>query len=147
VSQLVTWSDQPLLTFEIGNGGMATMNAPSRDRFIFVYAILSIAAACGGVDDRPETLEYISVAVLAPNCAPAQCHSAFRAEGGYAFDTVAAARKSLQQIVVPEEPEGSLLMTVLTRPVDRMPLDQPLADADQDLIRRWIEQGAPGLVP
>ena len=106
-----------------------------------------LMAACGGVDDRPETLEYITVAVLAPNCAPAQCHSSFRAEGGYAFDTVAAARTSLQQIVVPEEPDSSLLMIVLTRRVDRMPLDQPLANADQELIRRWIEQGAPGLVP
>ena len=110
-------------------------------------------AACTQTEnDRPRTLEYITEAILQPNCAQDVCHSSYRREKGYAFDTVAAARRSLTPpvgsttpIVNKEEPESSLLYTVLTRKVKRMPYAGPLPQKDIDLILLWIQSGAPGL--
>ena len=113
-------------------------------------------AACGTEDDqRPRSVEYITQAILAPSCGNAQCHSSFRNVERYAFDTVEKAQQSLVGGLVGtitlndrDEPEGdgtaTLLFNVLTRTVDRMPYDQPLPDADIDLIVRWIDFGAPG---
>jgi hypothetical protein len=105
------------------------------------------AAACGTADERPATLEYITAAVLAPNCGNAQCHSSFKVSAGYAFDTVEVARSSIVNagLVNTDDVEESFLLDVLTRTVDRMPYDQPLPNADIELIRRWIRDGAPGL--
>src|SRR5262245_28586725 len=102
---------------------------------LYLAAALALAA-CGVAEDtpgnrRPATLEYVTGAVLAPSCGNAQCHSAFRYEKGYAFDTVENARKSLSPdtnpgVVVPGMPDDSLLIQVLTRTIKRMPYDQPL---------------------
>ncbi len=110
-------------------------------------------AACGSVDDdRPATLEYITVAILQPSCGNAQCHSSFRRAEDYAFDTVEEARDSITTygLVMRTEPESSLLYQVLISPggednIPRMPYDQPLADLDVALIHEWILLGAPGL--
>ena len=123
-------------------------------RLIWVPALA--LAACGTDDyQRPRTVEYVTEAILAPNCGNAQCHSSFSNVKGYAFDTVAKARASLVSGLIGsislnarEEPVGdgqsSFLYTVLTRPVDRMPYDQPLLNADIKLITDWIDFGAPG---
>ncbi|HWU90423.1 MAG TPA: hypothetical protein VN253_24330 [Kofleriaceae bacterium] len=124
-------------------------------RLIWLPAL--VLAACGTEDDRrPRTVEYLTEAILAPNCGNAQCHSQFRKESGYALDTVANARADLIGLVGPiqlddrGEPQGSigdqdtLMMNVLTRRKDPMPYDQPLPDADRELIRSWIERGARG---
>jgi hypothetical protein len=113
-------------------------------------------AACGTEDDqRPRTVEYITEAVLAPQCGNAQCHSSFRNAKGYAFDTVERSQQSLADLLqgnitlnAKEEPQGdapsSFLINVLTRTKDRMPYDQPLPEPDIALISRWIDFGAPG---
>ena len=115
-------------------------------------------AACGTeIDQRPRSVQYITEAILAPNCGNAQCHSSFRNAYNYTFDTVEKAREHL---LAPEglvgaitlnnrdEPQGdgvsSFLYAVLTRNVNRMPYDQSLPDADIDLLVRWIDFGAPG---
>lgn len=124
-------------------------------RLIWLPALALALAACGTDNDqRPRTVEYITEAVLAPNCGNAQCHSSFRNAEGYAFDTVERAQQSLVGLVgaigldSKNEPQGdaasSFLVTVLTRSVDRMPYDQPLPQPDIDLIKRWIDYGAPG---
>jgi hypothetical protein len=114
--------------------------------------------ACGTENDRrPRSVEYITQAILAPNCGNAQCHSSFRNVKGLAFDTVERARESLVNglvgaIGLDPEKEGewqgdassAQLINVLTRTVDRMPYDQPLPEPDIELIARWIEYGAPG---
>jgi hypothetical protein len=121
-----------------------------------VVAAALVSAACGTSDDeRPKTLEYITVAILAPSCGNAQCHSSFRRAEGLAFDTVAAARDTINadaSLVIPGEPADSQLFKVLISPggdpdvvVPRMPYDQPLPNADIELIEEWIEDGAPGL--
>ncbi len=102
-------------------------------------------AACDAADNRPLTVEYITEAILQPSCGQYTCHSSYRKERGYVFDTVETARESLGRIVVPSDLEGSLLNTVLTRKVKRMPYDSPLLDKDIELIQRWIDGGAPGL--
>lgn len=122
-------------------------------RLIWIPAIA--LAACGTEDDRrPRTVEYITQAILAPSCGNAQCHSQFRQELGYAFDTVENARPNLVGLVGAIQlddqgepfgsPADSQMMNVLTRTINPMPYDQPMPDPDQDLIARWIEFGAPG---
>jgi|SRR6187402_1184229 len=112
-------------------------------------------AACGTENDqRPRSVQYITEAILAPNCGNAQCHSSFRNVEGLAFDTVEEAQRSLVGLVGGitlndrDEPQGdgasSRLYIALTRTVDRMPYDQPLPDPDIELIERWIDFGAPG---
>lgn len=121
-------------------------------RAVFAGALLALGA-CGELeDDRPPTLEYVTEAILAPNCGNAQCHSSFRRAEDYAFDTVDEARDSINTyvLVVGGEPDSSLLYQVLVSPggdgnVPRMPWDQPMPDRDVELIRRWIERGAQGL--
>lgn len=131
---------------------------------LVVITGIALGAACGSAtDDRPRTLEYVSQTILAPHCANAVCHSAFRHAGvpgttGYAFDTVETSNASIQcgGLVAPNDVEGSFLVTVMTRrggpPISggsqnaRMPYDEPLPDPDIDLIKDWIATGAVGLV-
>jgi hypothetical protein len=119
-----------------------------------------LAGACGSAtDDRPPTLEYITETILAPSCASAECHSAFKRQVGDAFDTVASARQSLvaNSLVVAAnqgDPDSSRLIATLTVGAPsildpgsgnvRMPYDAPLPDVDIELIREWIRAGIPG---
>ena len=120
-------------------------------RLVLVAAAL---AGCAQTDnDRPATVEYITEAILQPSCGQYTCHSSFRREKGYAFDTVAATRASLApadpgaaQVINTSDPPSSFLYQVLTRTIKRMPYDAPLPQKDIDLILTWIEDGAPGLV-
>ena len=112
-----------------------------RSMFRLAVAAAVASAACSQTDnDRPATLQYITEAILQPNCAQDVCHSSYTRTKGYAFDTVAAARQSLRTpgLVMPAEPDSSLLYTVLIRQVKRMPYDAPLPDKDIELILRWI---------
>jgi len=124
-----------------------------RAMFRLAVAAAVASAACSQTDnDRPATLQYITEAILQPNCAQDVCHSSYSRTKGYAFDTVAAAKQSLQipGLVNPDEPDSSLLYTVLIRQVKRMPYDAPLPQKDIDLILRWIEGSAKtdlGLTP
>lgn len=117
-----------------------------------MYRLVLVAAvaltACDQTDnDRPATLEYITEAILQPSCSQATCHSSYRRENDYVFDTVDEARKSITKhsLVSPGDSGGSLLYGVLVRSVKRMPYDSPLADKDIALIQKWIDDGAPGL--
>lgn len=107
-----------------------------------VVAAAALLAGCSQTDnDRPQTLQYITLAILQPSCAQHVCHSSYTRAKGYAFDTVAAARQSLALLVTASEPESSLLYTVLTRTVKRMPYDAPLPQKDIDLIFEWLTSG------
>jgi len=109
-----------------------------------VAAAVACAACSQTENDRPATLQYITEAILQPNCAQDVCHSSYAKTKGYVFDTVAAARESLRPIVNTDEPDSSLLYTVLIRQIKRMPYDAPLPQKDIDLILRWIEGSARG---
>lgn len=115
---------------------------------MFRLALVAAAVLAGcntSENDRPATLEYVTEAILQPSCSQATCHSSYRMEEGYAFDTVDTSRKSLRSIVVPGDAQSSLLYIVLTRTKERMPLDAPLFDKDIALIKLWIDDGAEGL--
>jgi len=133
------------------------MHRPVVKACAFVLAALA-SGACGGEDDRPATLEYITSAILAPSCAAAQCHSEFVQAEGLDFSSVAAARRTITDygLISQDEtgatgdPDASLLFLVLVSPggdgfVPRMPWDRPMPNADIALIQRWIEDGAAGL--
>lgn len=127
-------------------------------RLVLIGALF--AGACGTTDDRPRTLPYITEAILAPTCASAECHSAFKRQVGDEFDTVDAARRSIvgNGLVLADDvadPSSSFLIQSLTvgtlsilDPKSgtkvRMPYDAPMPDADLDLIRMWIAEGAKG---
>lgn len=125
-------------------------------RLVLIGALLGGAAgACGVTDDRPRTLEYITQTILAPTCAAAQCHSAFKMEVGDEFDTVDATRRTIVDngLVEPGSPGASFLYNSLTIGVPsilspgtmvRMPFDAPMPDADIALIAAWITEGAHG---
>ncbi len=136
----------------------AMVRAVTVGRVVLVGVLAALPACDQTENDRPPTLPYITLAILQPYCAQGVCHSSYRKENGYAFDTVDAARESLligrsgaaTRLVNPDEPETSLLYTVLIRKIRRMPYDAPLPDKDIELIRRWIEQKAAsdlGLAP
>ena len=111
--------------------------------FRLALAAAVAVAACTQTDnDRPATLAYITEAILQPSCGQDVCHSSYRRERGYAFDTVDNARLTLAPIVNVEEPQLSLLYTVLTRQIKRMPYDAPLPDKDIELILLWIQKNA-----
>ena len=124
-------------------------------RLVLIGALLGSAAGACGVtdDDRPRTLEYITQTILAPTCAAAQCHSAFKREVGDQFDTVEATRQSMvvNGLVTPGDPNSFLIqsLTIGVRSMFgsnmvRMPFDAPMPDADVALIRAWIVEGARG---
>jgi hypothetical protein len=129
------------------------------NRLVLIGALL--AGACGNaMDDRPPTLDYITETILAPSCATAECHSAFKRQVGDVFDTPAAARRTIVAnalVAYPDDvadPARSFLVTTLTvgspsilSPGSgnvRMPYDAPMPDADIRLIEAWIAAGAPG---
>ena len=113
-----------------------------RAMFRLVVVAAVALAGCNQTDNnRPHTLRYITEAILQPNCAQDVCHSSYAKAKGYAFDTVAAAKRSLVPLVNPDDPESSLLYTVLIRTIKRMPYDSPLPQKDIDLILEWIQDG------
>jgi len=115
-------------------------------RLVLVAA--AVTAACDQTDNnRPATLEYITEAILQPSCSQSVCHSSYKQEFGYAFDTVDAARKSILNngLITPSDSTASQLYLVLIRTQKRMPYDAPLPDKDIELIKKWIDDGAPGL--
>jgi hypothetical protein len=112
---------------------------------------------CGSSnDDRPANWSYISAAIIQPNCATANCHSALSARSGVQLDTIAAGFKALvnpdppkkkdqytQPFVVPGDSANSALHALLRgQGTRRMPPDTVLPNDDLTLIDRWIDAGA-----
>ena len=114
-----------------------------------VLAFVGTAACAGDVDDRPVRWSYIASAILRPNCATSSCHSSRAASGDLELEDPDVAYESLLgedaegDYVVPGHPQESKLLRLLRADeVDRMPPDQPLPDADIELIERWVLAGA-----
>lgn len=122
--------------------------------------VLALLAACGTTtDDRPRTIGYITEAILAPTCGEAECHSTFRQSRNDVFDTVAGARRSLvdnglilfdSPTFDPAKPDNAALIVWITQTdpyglgIGRMPYDAPMPNADVNLLKEYIREGAPG---
>lgn len=111
-----------------------------------LLALVLGLAACGTTpDERPATVEVVALSILAPNCGQVQCHSTTTRLEGYAFDTLAAAKESLRDLVGSTVNNSELVEVLHADGEERMPPDSPLADEDIALIEAWIAAGAPGL--
>ena len=111
-----------------------------------LFVMLPLLAACGTEpDSRPVTFEAVVFEVLAPTCGQVQCHSTTTRLEGYAFDTLAAAKESLRDLVGSTVNNSELVEVLHADGEERMPPDSPLADEDIALIEAWIAAGAPGL--
>jgi hypothetical protein len=116
------------------------------------YALLALIAGCADqTDNRPATADYVIEAILVPFCGRAGCHTSETQPHNLAFDTIDDALASLKTsdrgkpLVVPGSPSTSELVTILSDSQRIMPPDSPLAQADIDLITRWVADGAAGL--
>ena len=105
--------------------------------------LLATLVACGAEDPRQPTVEVISLEILAPACGAPQCHSTSTNQSGYAFDTLAASKVSLRQLVGGRGENNRI--GVITGTGTRMPPDAPLDPEDIALIQTWVNNGAKGL--
>ena len=114
--------------------------------FVRSYLVLIIASAlltsCGTEDDRPATVEVVSLEILAPACGAVQCHSTTTRLEGLAFDTLGAAKASLRDLGVRAGRGGELIEVIDEQ---QMPPDSPMFENDIALIKKWIANGATGL--
>ena len=118
-----------------------------------VAAALSIVVSgCNGTtDDRPPKWSFISATIMEPSCATVNCHSAITHQGavdlssrevGYQTLVENAGGKSFY--VYAYHPEASPVVNLMNAEGSiRMPPDNPLPQADIQLIEAWISDGAP----
>ena len=122
-------------------------------------AALSVAAGvgCGGTkDDRPAQWSFISPTIIEPACATVNCHSAITHQGNVNLSNSTIGYETLVNVngsadagsggtfyVIPGSPDQSALITLLNAVGSiRMPPDNPLPQADIQLISNWISLGA-----
>jgi len=113
-------------------------------------ALLAGAAGCNDTDERPATWSYISATIIQPNCATSRCHSEGANVKGLVLDTVQGGYNAIAGYSAGGEsdPDATGLMVRLNGgypgipDVQRMPVDEPLPEADIALIRKWIANGA-----
>lgn len=112
-----------------------------------ILLVLAITGCITQAGPRPETADYVIGAILVPYCGRGGCHTSATRPRDLAFDTIPNALDSIrsQGLVVPGEPQSSLLVTVLTARSGIMPPDQPLQDPNIELISDWVAAGAEGL--
>ncbi|WP_168564907.1 PSD1 and planctomycete cytochrome C domain-containing protein [Crateriforma spongiae] len=118
-------------------------------RLLLVIAGFAIATGVGGPsahsDDRVD-FERDILPILEDHCQ--YCHGEDEQESGLRLDRRAMMLRGGdygQPAVVPGDPDGSYLMTVVTHAEPGMempPDDDKLSDEKIDLLRRWIQQGA-----
>jgi hypothetical protein len=112
---------------------------------------VAIGVGCGGTkDDRPAQWSFISPTIIEPACATVNCHSAITHQAGIDLSNSTIGYEMLVQnpggmtyYVYPWYPQFSTLITVLNAVgTIRMPPDNPLPQADIELIWNWISDGA-----
>lgn len=113
-------------------------------RYLVLF-LVCLAACAGDPSDRPATWSYLHAAIIAPNCATSSCHNSRATTAGVVLDDADEAYDALieRQFVVPGDSASTLLDLLEGDERRRMPPDSPLPAADIDLVRAWIEAGAP----
>jgi hypothetical protein len=115
-------------------------------------ATIAASAGCGGTKDtRPHEWSFISATIIEPSCSTVNCHSAITHQGGVDLSSSTVGYQMLVRndqgqtyFVYPYYPQYSSLITLLNAVGSiRMPPDNPLPQADIQLISDWISDGAP----
>ncbi len=117
-----------------------------RVRFPALLLALSVMSACtGDPAGRPATWSYLHAAVIAPNCATSSCHSALAETAGLSLSDPDNSYHTLlsHNFIIPGDPSSALMSLLDGEERRRMPPDAPLPAADIELVRLWIEAGAP----
>ncbi len=112
---------------------------------LIALAVALLPACTGSPADRPATWSYLHAAVIMPNCATSSCHSSLAETAGLTLDDPEESYKELlaRNFVVPGDPSSTLMSLLEGEERRRMPPDAPLPAADIELVRLWIEAGAP----
>jgi|HubBroStandDraft_2_1064218.scaffolds.fasta_scaffold510665_2 hypothetical protein len=117
-------------------------------------ALSILATGCNGSsDDRPATWSFISATITEPSCATVNCHSAITHQGGVDLSSRQAGYQALvgnngdggflTYYVFPGNSQQSPVVKLMNAVGSiRMPPDNPLPEADIQLIEAWINQGA-----
>jgi len=110
-----------------------------------IFVVAWVLGCAAGPDDRPTSWAYVHAAVIAPSCATSSCHSSLATTAGVALDDRDAAYQVLidRGYVVPGDPSSTLMFLLEGDERQRMPPDAPLPATDVELVRAWIEAGAP----
>ncbi|MFN8709375.1 MAG: DUF1549 domain-containing protein, partial [Planctomyces sp.] len=101
------------------------------------------SVACVASETAESDFERQIRPILAEHCH--SCHSGDKQEGGLRLDSAAAIQNGGDSgpVVVPGEPDSSLLMNVLSYQNEiRMPPKSKLPDSDIERVRAWILRGA-----
>ncbi len=93
---------------------------------------------CGAeVDERPASWSYIHAAIIVPNCATSACHSTLSKTKGVDLEDHASAYRAFHDSGNNLNDIGRLLRGQVNG-YYRMPPDQPLPEADIELVERWL---------
>lgn len=114
-----------------------------RHRLVLLFALLS--ACTQDPSERPATWAYLHAAIVVPSCATSSCHGPLAKTAGLTLADRDSAYAELlaRRFVVPGDPASTLLSLLEGQERTRMPPDAPLPAADVELVRLWIEAGAP----
>jgi hypothetical protein len=113
--------------------------------------LVALAGGCGSAkDDRPARWSFISATIIEPSCATVNCHSSITHQGGVdlsardiGYQTLVKNSGGKTFYVYAGLPQESSLITLLNAVGStRMPPDNPLPEADIQLIENWISDGA-----
>ena len=118
---------------------------------VVAAALAIVVSGCNGTsDDRPPTWSFISATIMEPSCATVNCHSAITHQGGVDLSAREIGYQTLVQnsggktyYVYPGYPQYSPIVKLMNAEGSiRMPPDNPLPQADIQLIETWIADGA-----
>ena len=117
-------------------------------------ALAFVVTGCNGTtDDRPPKWSFISATIMEPSCATVNCHSAITHQGGVDLSAREIGYETLVGksgtggfqtfYVYPGYPQYSSVVSLMNAEGSiRMPPDNPLPQADIQLIESWIASGA-----
>ena len=103
-----------------------------------VGLVLSAASAFAGVEG---SLEDAALKIITKRCL--ECHNTAARKGGLDLTNLAAARRGGESgsALEPGDVDGSLLLERVA--AGEMPAGNPLPDTERQVLRRWLESGAP----
>ena len=114
---------------------------------VVAAALSMVVSGCNGTtDDRPATWSFISATITEPSCATVNCHSAITHQGGVdlsareiGYQTLVTNSNGQTYYVYPGYPQYSPVVNLMNAEGSiRMPPDNPLPQADIQLIEQWI---------